>query len=61
MTPPWKILLKSLPQRGTTFNIISVGNSASSLFPSSIAYSATSQKAADNHVDTMEADFGGTE
>ena len=61
MTLPWKIMLKSLPQRGTTFNIISFGSSASSLFPSSVAYSAASLKAASNHVDTMEADFGGTE
>jgi len=54
-------MLRSLPPRGTTFNIISFGSSASSLWPSNVPYTAESVKAASVHVDTMSSNFGGTE
>ncbi|PVF97085.1 hypothetical protein CPB86DRAFT_760872 [Serendipita vermifera] len=56
-----QIMLRSLPSRDTTFNIVSFGSSYSSLWPTSQAYSAESVEQASKHVDTFSANFGGTE
>ncbi|KAF8510551.1 von Willebrand factor type A domain-containing protein [Hysterangium stoloniferum] len=56
-----QIMLRSLPTRGTTFNLLSFGTGHSSLWPTSVAYSADSLKAASEHVDRLEANYGGTE
>ncbi|PVF91424.1 hypothetical protein CPB86DRAFT_809498 [Serendipita vermifera] len=56
-----QIMLRSLPSRDTTFNIVSFGSSYSSLWPTSQAYSAGSVEQASMHVDTFSANFGGTE
>ncbi|KAF8510549.1 von Willebrand factor type A domain-containing protein [Hysterangium stoloniferum] len=56
-----QIMLRSLPTRGTTFNLLSFGTRHSSLWPTSVAYSADSLKAASEHVDRLEANYGGTE
>lgn len=51
----------SLPSRNTSFNLMSFGSQHSSLWPTSVTYSADSLEAASAHVDTMTANFGGTE
>ncbi|CAG8752184.1 1154_t:CDS:2, partial [Acaulospora colombiana] len=56
-----QIMLRSLPSRDTTFNIVSFGSRYSSLWPTSQMYSAESVKEASSHVDTMSANYGGTE
>jgi Mg-chelatase subunit ChlD len=56
-----QIMLRSLPSRDTTFNIVSFGSRYSSLWPTSQAYSAESVKEASKHVDTFQANYGGTE
>ncbi|EPT01795.1 hypothetical protein FOMPIDRAFT_1059549 [Fomitopsis schrenkii] len=55
------IMLKSLPSSGTTFNIFSFGSSHSSLWSASQAYSPATLNTAVLHVDSMEANMGGTE
>ncbi|PVF90955.1 vWA-like protein, partial [Serendipita vermifera] len=56
-----QIMLRSLPSRDTTFNIVSFGSRYSSLWPSSQMYSAESVKEASKHVDAFAADYGGTQ
>ncbi|KIM34058.1 hypothetical protein M408DRAFT_325583 [Serendipita vermifera MAFF 305830] len=56
-----QIMLRSLPSRKTTFNIISFGSHNTSLWPTSQPYDATTVEQASQHVDTMDADYGGTE
>ncbi|KAG8840860.1 hypothetical protein FRB91_005603, partial [Serendipita sp. 411] len=56
-----QILLRSLPSRGTSFNIVSFGSRYTSLWPTSQAYSAESMEQASKHVDEFEANYGGTE
>jgi hypothetical protein len=56
-----QIMLRSLPSRDTTFNIVSFGSRYSSLWPKSQTYSAESVEQASKHVDTFSANYGGTE
>ncbi|KAF2429445.1 hypothetical protein EJ08DRAFT_698364 [Tothia fuscella] len=55
-----KVFLKSLPV-GVKFNICSFGSRYTFLWKKSQAYSQTTLEEAMNHVDTMGADYGGTE
>ncbi|EJD54373.1 hypothetical protein AURDEDRAFT_179544 [Auricularia subglabra TFB-10046 SS5] len=55
-----QIMLRSLPTRGTTFNLLSFGNRCDTLWPASAEYSADSVREAAAHVDAMGADYGGT-
>ncbi|EJD54093.1 hypothetical protein AURDEDRAFT_180436 [Auricularia subglabra TFB-10046 SS5] len=56
-----QIMLRSLPARGTRVNLLSFGSRTTALWPASVEYSADSVRAAAAHVDTMRADYGGTE
>ncbi|KZW03696.1 VIT-domain-containing protein [Exidia glandulosa HHB12029] len=56
-----QIMLRSLPSRGTTFNIFSFGSHCDSLWPTSVEYGSESVERAGGHVDQMRADYGGTE
>ena len=56
-----QIMLKSLPTRGTTFNLWSFGDMHTSLWPSSQQYNAQTVAAAVSHVDSLDANYGGTE
>jgi von Willebrand factor type A domain len=56
-----QIMLKSLPSRNTTFNIVSFGSSFTSLWSTSRAYSAESVEEASRHVDSFSSNYGGTE
>jgi len=56
-----QIILRALPARGTSFNIISFGSSWSALWKTSQQYSKESVDEASRHADRMKADFGGTE
>ncbi|OQU96365.1 von Willebrand factor type A domain-containing protein [Cladophialophora immunda] len=55
-----KVFLKSLPV-GAKFNICSFGSSFSFLFKKSTTYDQSSLKDALNHLDTFDANYGGTE
>ncbi|KAF8887014.1 hypothetical protein CPB84DRAFT_1849934 [Gymnopilus junonius] len=55
------ILLKSLPNEGTLFNIFSFGSSSSPLWYSSQKYTPSTLDIALQHVNSMWADMGGTE
>ncbi|KAG8807767.1 hypothetical protein FRC17_004274, partial [Serendipita sp. 399] len=56
-----QILLRSLPSHSTRFNIVSFGSNHSSLWPTSQPYTANTMEHASHHVDSMEANYGGTE
>ena len=56
-----QILLRSLPSRNTTFNIVSFGSHHNSLWPTSQPYSAEAMETASKHVDGFSANYGGTE
>ncbi|PVF97081.1 hypothetical protein CPB86DRAFT_735500 [Serendipita vermifera] len=56
-----QIMLRSLPSRDTTFNIVSFGDRYTSLWSTSQMYSAEAVKEASNHVDTFRANYGGTQ
>ncbi|GAA5929867.1 hypothetical protein JCM10213_002807 [Rhodosporidiobolus nylandii] len=56
------VLLRSLPHKGTTFNIVSFGSNNEALWPEgSRAYNQSTLGEATSLVDSMNADFGGTE
>ncbi|KAK4699510.1 hypothetical protein P7C70_g6752, partial [Phenoliferia sp. Uapishka_3] len=56
------VMLRSLPAVGTDFNIFSFGSSCSALWKSgSRPYNQVTLDKATSHVDSMEANFGGTE
>ncbi|GJE93119.1 von Willebrand domain-containing protein [Phanerochaete sordida] len=55
------MLLRALPSQGTHFNIFSFGSHCDSLWPQSIPYDGESLNSATAHVDTMWANYGGTE
>ncbi|KAK2055293.1 vault protein inter-alpha-trypsin [Colletotrichum caudatum] len=55
-----KVFLKSLPV-GAMFNICSFGSRHSFLFEKSMTYDQNTLKAAMKHVDTFDANYGGTE
>ncbi|KAG7450127.1 uncharacterized protein BT62DRAFT_839561, partial [Guyanagaster necrorhizus] len=55
------LLLRVLPQQGTTFNIMSFGHSVTGLWTRSQAYSQLTLDDATTHIDEMEANYGGTE
>ncbi|KAJ3818333.1 von Willebrand factor type A domain-containing protein [Lentinula raphanica] len=55
------VLLRGLPTYETTFNIISFGSRTTKLWDQSRQYSQTTLEEATKHVDTMRADYGGTE
>ncbi|KIM20227.1 hypothetical protein M408DRAFT_30544 [Serendipita vermifera MAFF 305830] len=55
-----QIMLKSLPSKNTTFNIISFGSDHTSLWHKSQIYSAETVAEASKHVDTFTANYGGT-
>ncbi|KAF5391076.1 hypothetical protein D9757_003112 [Collybiopsis confluens] len=55
------VLLRGLPTLETTFNIFSFGSKATKLWEASRAYSQDTLEEATNHVDNMQADYGGTE
>lgn len=54
-------MLRSLPSRGTSFNIVSFGSFSNTLWPKSVPYTAEAVREASAHVDSMTANFGGTE
>ena len=56
-----QIMLRSLPKRNTTFNIISFGSSHQNLWDVSRPYSSESVAEASADVETYQADLGGTE
>ncbi|KAL0565710.1 hypothetical protein V5O48_016313, partial [Marasmius crinis-equi] len=55
------VLLRGLPTKGTTFNIFSFGSSSTKFWNSSQEYTQSNLDAATKHVDSMKADYGGTE
>ncbi|KAK4701221.1 hypothetical protein P7C70_g5015, partial [Phenoliferia sp. Uapishka_3] len=56
------VMLRSLPALGTDFNVFSFGDSCSALWKSgSRPYNQATLDEATSHVDSMEANFGGTE
>ncbi|GAA6004951.1 hypothetical protein JCM10207_008461 [Rhodosporidiobolus poonsookiae] len=56
------VLLRSLPHAGTTFNIVSFGSGHDSLWSEgSRAYNQSTLDEATRHVDSMDANYGGTE
>ncbi|KAF2020261.1 VIT-domain-containing protein [Aaosphaeria arxii CBS 175.79] len=55
-----KVFLKSLPL-GVKFNICSFGSSYSFLWPRSVTYSQQTLQEATLHVETFQANYGGTE
>ncbi|KAF9265841.1 VIT-domain-containing protein [Marasmius fiardii PR-910] len=55
------VLLRGLPTKGTTFNIFSFGSNVTKLWDSSQSYTQSSLEAATQHVDSMLANYGGTE
>lgn len=56
-----QIMLKSLPSKNTSLNIVSFGSYHRSLWPKSQTYSSETVQHASKHVDSFGADFGGTE
>ncbi|CAG7847242.1 SubName: Full=Related to Vault poly[ADP-ribose] polymerase {ECO:0000313/EMBL:CCA69385.1} [Serendipita indica DSM 11827] len=56
-----QIMLRSLPRKKTTFNIISFGSSHKKLWDNSREYSSESVAEASAAVEGFSADFGGTE
>ncbi|KAG8830099.1 hypothetical protein FRC17_005434 [Serendipita sp. 399] len=56
-----QILLRSLPSKGSSFNIVSFGSRYTSLWQTSRTYSAESLDQASKHVDGFDANYGGTE
>jgi hypothetical protein len=56
-----QIMLKSLPNNGSSFNLISFGSHQSALWPKSTQYTAANVQAGSGHVDDMIANYGGTE
>ncbi|KAH8828757.1 hypothetical protein DL96DRAFT_1015987 [Flagelloscypha sp. PMI_526] len=55
------VLLRGLPSKGTKFNIVSFGSRSTKFWESSQAYTQSNLEAATSHVDSMNADYGGTE
>ncbi|KAH8828763.1 hypothetical protein DL96DRAFT_1462502, partial [Flagelloscypha sp. PMI_526] len=55
------VLLRGLPSRNTKFNIVSFGSRSTKFWESSQAYTQSNLEAATSHVDSMGADYGGTE
>ncbi|BGP31178.1 hypothetical protein JCM10296v2_002942 [Rhodotorula toruloides] len=55
------VLLRSLPSTSTSFNIASFGSSVQSLWPSSQPYNQSTLDTATKHVDSLEANLGGTD
>ncbi|KAL0070448.1 von Willebrand factor A domain-containing protein 5A [Marasmius tenuissimus] len=55
------VLLRGLPTKNTTFNVFSFGSKNSKLWDRSQDYTQTNLDAATQHVDSMEANYGGTE
>jgi hypothetical protein len=57
-----QVLLRSLPARGTAFNIASFGSQADALWPSGfVPYDAANVAHASRFVSKVQADYGGTE
>lgn len=56
-----QIMLKSLPSRNTTFNIVSFGSRYTSLWSTPRAYTAESVEEASRHVDGFTSNYGGTQ
>ncbi|EJD48276.1 hypothetical protein AURDEDRAFT_113100 [Auricularia subglabra TFB-10046 SS5] len=56
-----QIMLRSLPTKGTTFNVFSFGDNCTSLWPASAPYAKDSVDEAARHVEGMSANYGGTE
>ncbi|KAH7908864.1 von Willebrand factor type A domain-containing protein [Hygrophoropsis aurantiaca] len=55
------VLLQGLPSRNTIFNIFSFGSRVSSLWPVSRTYDQDSVDTAMSHIETMQANYGGTQ
>ncbi|KAF9073343.1 hypothetical protein BDP27DRAFT_1444996 [Rhodocollybia butyracea] len=55
------VLLRGLPTTGTTFNIFSFGSKATKFWDSSRSYTQSNLDKATKHIDSMDADYGGTE
>ncbi|KAK1226022.1 hypothetical protein PQX77_011021 [Marasmius sp. AFHP31] len=55
------VLLRGLPTKNTTFNVFSFGSKNSKLWDCSQNYTQTNLDAATQHVDSMRANYGGTE
>ena len=56
-----QIMVRSLPSKGTTFNIFSFGDRCDSLWPTSVPYDKESVTNAASHIDHLDANYGGTE
>ncbi|KAH7099356.1 VIT-domain-containing protein [Auriculariales sp. MPI-PUGE-AT-0066] len=56
-----QVILRSLPSRGASFNILSFGSHVDSLWPAAQTYDRNSVNEASVAVDKMNADYGGTE
>ncbi|KLO09260.1 hypothetical protein SCHPADRAFT_916702 [Schizopora paradoxa] len=56
-----KHLMKGLPSKNTSFNIVSFGSHFSALWDKSVVYNRENVAAAIAHIDTMDANMGGTE
>lgn len=54
-------MLKSLPNKGTTFNIVRFGSSQDKLWHQAVPYTAENVLTASRYVNHMGADLGGTE
>ncbi|PSR78278.1 hypothetical protein PHLCEN_2v7474 [Hermanssonia centrifuga] len=54
------MLLRCLPSQGTSFNIFSFGHRCDSLWQKSMQYDASTLEIATQHVDEMQANYGGT-
>ncbi|KAH8828758.1 hypothetical protein DL96DRAFT_1554451 [Flagelloscypha sp. PMI_526] len=55
------VLLRGLPSKGTQFNIVSFGSCCTKFWESSQAYTQSNLETATSHIDSMKADYGGTE
>ncbi|KAJ3730950.1 hypothetical protein DFJ43DRAFT_461619 [Lentinula guzmanii] len=55
------VLLQGLPSRGSYFNIFSYGSRVTSLWPRSRSYDQATVDEARRHLDSMQANYGGTE
>ncbi|KAH7094025.1 von Willebrand factor type A domain-containing protein [Auriculariales sp. MPI-PUGE-AT-0066] len=56
-----QIMVRSLPSKGSTFNIFSFGDRYDSLWKTSVEYNKETVEAAAKHIDRMEANYNGTE
>ncbi|KZV99951.1 hypothetical protein EXIGLDRAFT_188399 [Exidia glandulosa HHB12029] len=56
-----QIMLRSLPSKNSTFNVFSFGQRCDSLWPEAVAYNKDSVEQASTYVESMSANYDGTE